>query len=98
MIIKEKGSTPDSIKVTFEFPSCIWAESVHLVGDFNDWSPSSLPMTRSAHHGWRVTIELERGKSYQCRYLLDGERWANDPAADGYVANPYGGENSVVNT
>jgi len=30
------------------------------------------------------------------RYLVDGERWENDWAADAYVPNPFGGEDSVV--
>ncbi len=30
------------------------------------------------------------------KYLLDGERWENDWAADGYVPNPFASEDSVV--
>ncbi len=30
------------------------------------------------------------------RYLLDGERWENDWAADGYVPNPFGSEDSLL--
>jgi hypothetical protein len=29
------------------------------------------------------------------RFLLDGERWENDWAAEGYIPNKYSGENSV---
>ncbi|MDX1655300.1 MAG: isoamylase early set domain-containing protein, partial [Candidatus Competibacteraceae bacterium] len=44
-----------------------------------------------------VTVNLESGKEYQFRYLLDGERWENDWEADKYV--PAGGhDNSVVVT
>jgi hypothetical protein len=39
---------------------------------------------------------LEPGHDYQFRYLVDGETWLNDPAADKYVPNPFGSENSVV--
>ena len=30
------------------------------------------------------------------RYLLDGQRWDNDWAADAYVRNDFGGDDSVV--
>ena len=30
------------------------------------------------------------------RYLVDGERWENDWAADTYAPNDYGGDDSVV--
>lgn len=32
-----------------------------------------------------------------CRSLLDGERWENDEAADGYRSNSFGSEDCVVN-
>jgi hypothetical protein len=43
-----------------------------------------------------VTISLKPGSSYRFRYLLDGERWENDWAADSYIPNDYGGEDSLV--
>jgi hypothetical protein len=36
------------------------------------------------------------GRRYRFRYLLDGERWANDGAADDYVANDFGVDDSVI--
>ena len=30
--------------------------------------------------------------------LLDGYRWENDPEADDYAPNAYGGYNSVIHT
>jgi hypothetical protein len=39
---------------------------------------------------------LEAGQQYRFRYLVDGERWENDWAADAYLPNAYGGEDSVV--
>jgi len=44
----------------------------------------------------RVTVVLEPGRHYRFRYLLDGARWENDWVADAYVANEYGGDDSVV--
>jgi len=43
-----------------------------------------------------LTIELQPGRAYRFRYLLDGERWENDWDADAYVPNAFGTDDSVV--
>jgi hypothetical protein len=53
-------------------------------------------MRRDADGGFSVTVELEVGRAYRFRYLLDGVRWENDWAADAYVPNSYGEDDSVV--
>jgi 1,4-alpha-glucan branching enzyme len=98
MATKEPGTTPDRVRVTFNIPPSVWADEVHLVGDFNDWDPRSLPLERSNHDGWRVTLELPRGRTFHYRFLLDGTRWCNDWGADRFAPNPYGGDNSVLET
>ncbi len=45
---------------------------------------------------WKITVDLEPGREYQFRYLVDGQRWFNDPQADKYIPNPYGDQNAVV--
>jgi 1,4-alpha-glucan branching enzyme len=97
MIRKEPGPTPDVVRVTFQLPSTVWAESVTLVGDFNDWNPRSNPMSRGRNdETWHATLALRRGQEYQFRYLVNGSQWCNDFDADRYVPNPFGGDNSVV--
>ena len=83
-------------KVTFELPAAAGAEHAHLCGDFNDWSPTATPMTRRKDGSFRAAVLLEPGRSYRFRYLLDDTRWENDWAADAYVPNDYGGDDSVV--
>ncbi|MBW8334529.1 MAG: isoamylase early set domain-containing protein [Prolixibacteraceae bacterium] len=45
-----------------------------------------------------ATLELESGKEYQFRYLIDGANWKNDSDADGFVTNEFGAENCVIST
>jgi 1,4-alpha-glucan branching enzyme len=85
------------VKVTFAMPSALWADSIHVVGDFNDWDERATPL-RQTESGWMVSLELDAGRSYQYRYLLNGSEWHNDWQADGYEPNRYGGDNSVVVT
>ncbi len=98
MLNKRPGSTPDTMAVTFELPEEIWAQTIHLVGDFNGWNRYSHPLVHNASGHWQIVLELKRGMSYQYRYLVDGNDWRNDCNADDYVLNSFGGYNSVVKT
>jgi 1,4-alpha-glucan branching enzyme len=84
------------IRVTFELPAEAGAERVTLCGDFNDWSPTATPLSRSDDGTFRTTLDLPAGRRWHFRYLLDGHRWENDWAADDYAPNIYGGQDSVV--
>ncbi len=69
-----------------------------LVGEFNDWDQSAMPLKRLKSGVWKTTIDLKKDTTYQFRYLIDGERWINDRSADRYVPNHIDGDNSVVVT
>ena len=84
-----------SVVVTFELPAAVTAESVTLCGDFNDWSETSHPLNRT-DNGFKASVELAPGQRWRFRYLLDGARWENDWAADDYIGNEFGGEDSIV--
>ena len=99
MIHREPGAAAGTVRVTFELPSSMWAEQVHLVGSFNDWSQTRTPMRQTGPDGaWRVTLELPAHGTFEFRYLIDGETWYTDYTADAYVVNEYGSDNSVVHT
>lgn len=73
------------------------ASTASLVGDFNTWDTKSTPMKKSKDGSFSTTIDLELGKEYQYRYLLDGSTWENDWEADKYLPSSFEGiENSVV--
>jgi len=86
-------------KVTFRLPRELArdAKKVHLVGDFNGWSEKATPLQKLKSGEFKVTVDLEQGREYQYRYLLDGRVWQNDDGADRYVPSAYlDAENSVV--
>jgi 1,4-alpha-glucan branching enzyme len=98
VIKKAPGDKRDQVLVTFELPASTWADRVNLVGEFNDWDTMATPMTRDgADAHWKTTVELEAGRRYRFRYLVDGKEWLNDWHADDYAENPHGPEDSVVN-
>jgi hypothetical protein len=86
-------------RVTFKLPRIAApdANHVHVVGDFNDWKAHANPMRKLKSGDYSVTLELQPGKEYQFRYLIDKYQWENDWNADKYVKSPVGeSENSVV--
>lgn len=96
MITKRLGRH-GGVLVTFVVPASLWADTICVVGDFNRWEEQATPL-RLTENGWIATLELEAGRSYQYRYLVNGVEWHNDWNADGYVPNRFGGDNSVVIT
>jgi 1,4-alpha-glucan branching enzyme len=87
------------VSVTFEMPASIWADSIHLVGDFNQWNTQSHPLKQRPSDGaWEITLVLDAGREYQYRYLVNGTDWQNDWQADQYKPNPYSTDNSVLVT
>ncbi len=97
MLKKRRFKKQGITKVTFVLPSEVEATTVHLMGEFNEWQTTQA-MRQYKDGSWRITVDLEPGREYQFRYLVDGQRWLNDPQADNYVPNPYGDQNSVVVT
>lgn len=87
-------------KVTFRLDAAeaAGATKVQVLGDFNNWDESSEPMSTLKSKDFTATLELETGKEYQFRYLLDGNIWKNDPEADFYCGNSFGEENGIVST
>lgn len=72
------------------------AKKVQLVGEFNDWDKDATPMKKQKTGEFATTLDLETGREYQFRYVINDERWINEKEADKYVSNNSGDENSVV--
>jgi 1,4-alpha-glucan branching enzyme len=98
MLKKQFLKTKNICKVTFTTSTEMKAETVHLVGDFNGWDESATEMSKLKDGRFNLTLELEKGKEFQFRYLVNRTEWHNDWEADKYVPNPFSGDNSVVST
>ncbi|WP_193615332.1 isoamylase early set domain-containing protein [Desertimonas flava] len=85
----------DEVTVTFTIPDRGDIEAAAVVGDFNDWSETSTPMTIRGDV-FTATMRLRTGRRYRFKYLLNGSRWENDWAADDYETNRFGGDDSVL--
>ncbi|MBO9636634.1 isoamylase early set domain-containing protein [Siphonobacter aquaeclarae] len=86
-------------KVTFslEAENANGAKTVAVLGEFNDWDSSATPLKKQKDGSFKGTVELDAGKEFQFRYLVDGETWLNDVQADKFVASGIStDQNSVL--
>jgi 1,4-alpha-glucan branching enzyme len=95
-VLEKVPETDGTTRVTFRLPPSVHAARVMVCGEFNDWDETRHAMERADDGGFSMTIRVPSGRRYRFRYLMDGHRWENDWAADDYVPNDFGGQDSVV--
>lgn len=95
-LVKEYSNTKSVCKLTFTVSNetVKSAKEVALLGEFNGWTKSLLKKQKNGTY--QTTIELETGKNYEFRYLVDGQYWFNDEAADAYVPSRVSNEENFV--
>jgi hypothetical protein len=72
------------------------ARTVHLVGDFNDWSPTVDPMADDNGDGeWTLFYPFGPGR-YAYKFVVDGKRWIPDPTNSNHEPDGFDGRNSIV--
>lgn len=71
------------------------AESVHLVGDFNEWQPTVSLEDPDGDGVWTGRVALEPGV-HQYMFVVDGADWITDPNASAYQDDGFGQRNAVV--
>lgn len=83
---------PNIQKVAFHFEG--QAQSVCILGDFNQWTPDSHCL-KQRKGLWSIRMTLPRGPVHYA-FIVDGKQWVMDPKAL-YVENDgFGQQNSVV--
>ena len=84
-----KDYLPNSqrVRITFELPNSVWATTIALVGDFNDWDPRRHLLHQRLDGVWTVSVELAPGRSYEFRYLIDGKQSSAEWCADGLISH-----------
>ena len=96
-ITKTYSKSKPVCKVTFALASetVNGAKSVNVLGDFNDWTLT--PLKKQKDGLYKASVELEKGKEFSFRYLVDNDVWVNDASADKFIPSGVSAdENSVV--
>ena len=82
------------VSVTFAFYAPK-AQSVAVVGSFNDWDPKRGSMTRGRDGNWTLQVKLPTGR-YEYLFLVDGSRYEADPDAIELIPDGLGHQNAVL--
>nr|WP_320020603.1 isoamylase early set domain-containing protein [uncultured Draconibacterium sp.] len=83
--LKSKPECKVSFRVTkTDAPN---ADTVKILGEFNGWNKDVEPMKKLKSGDFTQTLNLETGKAYQFKYLIDNSVWENESEADSSVPN-----------
>ena len=81
----------DQVRFSVSAPS---AKRVSLVGDFDGWNPSAVPMRRASSDVWVVDVRLQPGR-HVFAFSIDGALRA-DSTAPRAVEDDFGVPGSVI--
>jgi predicted flap endonuclease-1-like 5' DNA nuclease len=64
-------------------------ESVIVLGDFNEWSlEDGYELKKTKSGDFEGKFKIPAGRDYHFRYLVNGNRWANEKDADRFENSP----------
>ena len=72
------------------------ADSVAVAGDFNGWSQRAAPLRRNGSGLWSIEIMVPRAGRFEYKFIINGQRWIDDPSNGLKAPDNYGGLNSVL--
>ena len=81
------------VTLTLNMPE---AQSVSVVGTFNDWHEKGYEMRRnSSKSAWTLVLQLPAGR-YEYAFVLDGQRLIPDPQAEFFADDGFGNQNAIL--
>ncbi len=71
------------------------AGKIYVSGDFNGWKHGTTRLIKGKDNVWRVILQLPPNRSYDYKYIVDGN-WITDPNNPDLNPDTAGGANSIV--
>lgn len=98
---KEYVKKDNTYNVTFNYNAVAEnpVNTVVVLGDFNEWSlASAFVLAPNKKGDFEGKFKIPAGRDYHFRYLVNGERWANEKNADRFEPSPLSShiDNSVL--
>lgn len=72
------------------------ADTVSVAGDFNGWSQAASPLERNGSGLWSTEIVVPQAGRFEYKFIINGQRWIEDPSNGLKTPDNYGGLNSVL--
>ena len=79
--------------VNFSFMPEHKSDLIEISADFNGWKEEAMKSKKDG--SFYIRKYLLVGESYEFRYLIDGQTWANEPNV-ALVDNSFGSKNSFL--
>ena len=74
------------------------AHSVALVADFNGWDHAQTPFKKETNGLWRAEVSpVPKPGRYRYKFVVNGDRWIDDPNNGYKEPDEFGGLNSIFN-
>ena len=72
------------------------AASVSVAGDFNEWNRTTTPLERNGAGLWSTEIAVPHAGRFEYKFIINGQRWMEDPSNGMKTPDNHGGLNSVI--
>ena len=72
------------------------AESVAVAGDFNEWNALATPLKRNDSGLCTIDIVVSRAGRFEYKFIVNNQRWLEDPSNGMKTPDNYGGLNSLI--
>lgn len=72
------------------------AKTVSLAGSFNGWDVQKTRLSRNDQGLWLVEIDAPASGQHEYKFVVNGQRWIEDPSNGRKVPDNHGGLNSVI--
>ena len=83
----------EKVWVTFTVSSMEPIEEITLLGEWNTWEGE--PMKKKKNGDYYLTKVLNKGKSFEFGYMLNGEQWLTEDQCSSFPS-PFGSQNSLL--
>lgn len=85
--------TEESVRFILHEPR---ARRASVIGLWNEWDPAALPMEEREEGVWVAEMARPAAGRYPYKFLLDDNRWLDDPENPRKAVDGYGGFDSVL--
>lgn len=72
------------------------AASVSVAGDFNGWDQLATPLSRDGSGLWTTNILAPQTGRFEYKFIVNEQRWIEDPSNGMKAPDRFGGFNSVL--
>ena len=72
------------------------ARSVSVAGDFNGWNHVATPLKRNGSGIWTTEVTTPQTGRLEYKFIINGQRWLEDPSNGMKAPDNFGGLNSVL--